>query len=101
MIKFPNDNNIKSNYITFLLFIINNKKKALLILNTIDETKISFKNDYNIHLCKKLIEKSDVEVNKDENDSFNEYKTDLQNLKELIRKTILLYFQFISLIFRM
>ena len=98
MIKFPNDNNIKSNYITFLLFIINNKKKALLILNTIDETKISFKNDYNIHLCKKLIEKSDVEVNKDENDSFNEYKTDLQNLKELIRKTILLYFQFISLL---
>ena len=35
MTKFYNDINIKSNYISFLLFIIKNRKKALLILNAI------------------------------------------------------------------
>ena len=69
------------------------------MLNTIiEEKKISFINYYIIHLCKKLIEKTDIQINKNENDSFNEYKMDLQNLKELIRKSTILYFQFISLL---
>jgi hypothetical protein len=67
--KFSDDISIKSNYISFLLYSTHNRKKALLMLNDIiEEKKISFINYYIIHLCKKLIEKTDMQINKNEND---------------------------------
>ena len=94
--KFNYDNNLKANYLAFLIFVINDNKKALLILNSIEGNNISFTNDYNIYLCKKLLEKTNNKIN--DNKSLSEYKNDLQKFKELIRKTIFLYFQFISLL---
>ena len=95
--KFPNDINLKVNYIMYLLFVINNSKKALLILNSIEDEKLSFINNYSIYLCRNLINKNNYEE-KDQNNSFEEYKNEFHKFQELIKKNIFLYFQFISLL---
>lgn len=93
--KFYNNFNFIVNYISFLIVELNNNKKALLLLNIIEEN-YSFSFNYSIHACRKLIYSSNTF--KHENFFLDNYKNDIQIFKELIKKTIFLYYQFMLLL---
>ena len=94
--KFSVNINLKSNYITFLIIEMNNAKKALIILNSINKNVLSFTINYNIYLCRKLIDKHHLIIT--EGNCLNEYQTNSKDFKDLIEKTILLYYKFMSLL---
>ena len=94
--KFSDNINLKSNYITFLIIEMNNAKKALIILNSINKNILSFTINYNIYLCRKLIDKYYLIIT--EKNCLNEYQINSKDFKDLIEKTILLYYKFMSLL---
>ena len=51
------DNNLKLNYIYFLVTKMNKTKKALILLNSIENKGIFFLLNYKIYLCRKIIDK--------------------------------------------
>ena len=95
--KFPNDTYLKINYTGFLLLVMNNIKKALLILDNIKENYLSLRIGYNIHLYRNLIIKYKSNII-EESDSIFQYKNEVKNFKDLIKKEIVFYRQFISLL---
>ena len=54
---FKNNDMIKFNYAMFLITKMNNKKQAIIILNSIKEEYVSFYMNYNIYRCRNLINK--------------------------------------------
>ena len=95
MSKFYNNINFIVNYISFLIVELNNNKKALLLLDIIEENFSFYFHNYNIHVCRKLIENSNITK---ENNFLDEYQNNIKKFKELIKKTILLYYQFMLLL---
>ena len=93
--KFKNSMLLKINYSMFLLVKMNNKKKSLIVLNTINNEIASFIINYNVHLCKKLINKWSL----DENTLYYNYRSNSNELKENIDKACQLYYEFWSLLY--
>ena len=94
--KFNDDISLKVNYAIFLISHMNYKKKALMILNRIDQN-ISFQNNFILYRTLKLSEKWNFSfVNT--NDSNFKYKQYTQEFKTLIKKLALLYYDFLSLL---
>ena len=95
--KFPNDITLKINYSMLLIFEMNHNKKALIILNKINEKIFSFQDNYNIYRCKRIINEYIINKNKNIIHSF-EYKKKIKDFKLLISKTTSLYYEFWTLI---
>ena len=95
--KFSGDNSLKYNYSIFLVTAMNYKKKALMILNTIKEKALSFQNKFDVHRAFRLIDKWKFShIHK--NSSTFIYRKNIQEFKAIIRKLILLYYDFMSLL---
>ena len=97
--KFSNDISLKINYSLFLIFEMNKKKKALIILNSINWSIYSFQDNYNIFRCQRLIDEYILNKSKNKNiiNSF-EYKKKVDNFKLLISTITSLYNNFWHLI---
>ena len=88
---------LKNNYSMFLIIDMNNKKKALKILEEIKDTVISLEQNYNIYRGKKIIEKySTSYANK--NNYIYEYRKTIQEFRIYIEKSVSLYYDFFSLL---
>ena len=94
--KFKNSINLKINYCNFLIIEMNNKKKAFFIINTIKNKLLSFLLNYNIYRCQELMDNYSIKEN-NENIFIAKYTDNLRNFKNLITKTILLQYEFLSL----
>ena len=94
--KFYSDIPLKINYAIFLIVELNNIKKALIILNSIDKTDKSPIINYEIFLIRKIIDKISSNIN--ENNNISKYKYKAKEFKNLIIKTFNLYYRFIGLI---
>ena len=94
--KFYFDIKLKIEYTIFLIYILNNKKKALIIFNSIKENA-SFQIGYNIHIIRNLF-KNSLYPTINGIHSLSEYKNNIQLLKELINKTIYIYLKFLTLL---
>ena len=93
--KFSSDINLKINYIAFLLTIINNKKKALLMLDDIEGNRISFLIGYNIHLYRHFIDKFYNTMNEEEDYFLTKHQNDITYFRALVKKTILSYNEYV------
>ena len=95
--KFNDNIELKSNYSVFLIVDMNNKKKAKLILKSIQNKILSFQMNYNIFRCEELINSCRI---KETNDNFIiiNYDNNFYELKKLITKVTLLRSEFLSLI---
>ena len=81
----------------FLIMEMNNKKKALMILEEIKDEMISLEQNYNIYRCKKIIENySSSFVHK--NNYIFEYRKNAQSFRVYIENVISLYYDFFSLL---
>ena len=94
--KFYNDIPLKISYVIFLITEINNIKKALIILNSIDENDKSLIINYEIYLIRKIINKISLNIN--ESNNISKYTYNVKEFKNLITKTFNLYYRFIGLI---
>ena len=95
--KFSNDISLKNNYSIFLLTTMNYKKKALMILNSIKNKTFSFQNKFEVYRISKLINKMHFSKFHKNNSTFR-YRKNLQEFKLIIKKIILLYYDFMSLL---
>ena len=95
--KFSDDVSLKNYYSIFLIMDMNYKKKALMILNSIQKKALSFLDNYNIFRTLRLIEKTKSSILNKKNSAF-EYRQKSQEFKDLIKKLINLYNEFISLL---
>ena len=93
--KFRKNAMIKNYYAFFLISKMNNKKKAINILNNINEEYISFHGNYNIYRCKTLIKKWASNIN----NFYFEYKNNINEFKKLISKLSKLYYEFWALLY--
>ena len=95
--KFNDNIELKRNYLVFLIVDMNNKKKAKLILKSIQNKILSFQMNYNIFRCEELINNCRI---KETNDNFNiiKYDNNFYELKKLITKVTLLRSEFLTLI---
>ena len=97
--KFPNDISLKINYSMFLIFEMNNNKKALICLNNINASILSFLENYNIFRCQRLIDEYIMNKNKTKNVIPSiEYKNKVHDFKSLVSKVTSLYYDFWTLI---
>ena len=97
--KFPNDIILKINYSMFLIFEMNNNKKALITLNNISTNIFYFEDNYNIFRCQRLIDEYIINKNKSTNTvNSYEYKKKVHEFKLLVSKTTSLYYDFWTLI---
>ena len=95
--KFPNNIFLKNYYSSFLIMDMNNKKKALIVINDIKDKIVSLQMNYNIYRCLKVIEDySSPFINK--NNSIFNYRKDVQDFKNNIENISLLYYDFLSLL---
>ena len=94
--KFENNNiMLKNDYSMFLMSKMNNKNKAIIVLNSIKNEYISFERNYNIYRNKRIIDKW---YPKDNSFHYN-YRYDIKEFKYLISKTTKLYYEFWSLLY--
>ena len=94
--KFSDDISLKTNYSIFLITEMNDRKKASIILNTIKDKKLSFQNNYHVYISFRLIKNNNF-PSFNENTNFS-YRKSIQEFKELIKKLLLLYHDFMSLL---
>ena len=92
--KFKDNPELKNAY-SMLLLKMNHKKQSIVLLNSIKDDKISFQTKYNVYRCKKLIDKFSAETNS----YYFNYRTRVNDFKNLIAKTTSLYNEFWSLIY--
>ena len=95
--KFPDNVSLRINYAFFLITRMNNKKKALIILNNIKNQKISFQDNYEVYRALNLIDKETYSFFNKNNPNL-EHRKNIQEFKTLIKKLILLYYDFMSLL---
>ena len=94
--KFSDDISLKTNYSIFLITEMNDMKKASIILKNIKNKRLSFQNNYNIYISLNLINKYNCSSDY-ENINFK-YRKSIQEFKELIKNSLLLYHDFMSLL---
>ena len=95
--KFPENIFLKNYYSSFLIMDMNNKKKALIVINDIKEKIVSLQMNYNIFRCLKIIEDySSPFINK--NNSIFNYRKEVQDFKINIENISILYYDFLSLL---
>jgi PAS domain-containing protein len=76
---------------------MNNKKKAVIVINDIKNKIVSLQMNYSIYRCVKIIENySSPFINK--NNSIFNYRKDVQDFKNNIENISLLYYDFLSLL---
>ena len=93
--KFPENIFLKNYYSSFLIMDMNNKKKAVIVINDIKDKIVSLQMNYNIFRCLKIIEDySSPFINK--NNSIFNYRKDVQDFKANIENISLLYYDFLS-----
>ena len=95
--KFNGNIFLKNHYSLFLILEMNNKKKALQILESIQDETYSLQTKYNIYICRRIIEKY-VSPFINNNNFYFEYRTNVQEFKMCMEKSSLLYYQFLSLL---
>ena len=95
--KFNGNIFLKNHYSIFLITYMNNRKKALIILDSIKDEITSLQTKYNIYRCRRIIENyCSPFINK--NNSIIEYRSKAQEFKNYIEKSALLYYQFLSIL---
>ena len=95
--KFNGNIYLKNHYSIFLINEMNNKKKALINLESINYNVVSFQTNYNIYRCRKIIENySSPFINK--NNSILNHRDDSKQIKTYIKNYSFLYCQFLSLL---
>ena len=95
--KFPANIFLKNYYSSFLIMEMNNKKKAVIVINDIKNKIVSLQMNYSIYRCVKIIENySSPFINK--NNSIFNYRKDVQDFKNNIENISLLYYDFLSLL---
>ena len=93
--KFKHDAMLKNDYAMFLMVKMNNKRKAIIVLNNIQDEYISFHRNYNIYRCRNLINKWPSSFNS----FYFNYRKNMNEFKQLISKTINLYYEFWNLLY--
>ena len=93
--KFKNNVILKNNYSLFLMTIMNNKKQALIVSNSINQENTSFLRNYNIYKCKKVINA----CNSEKNNFYYNYRKNANEFTNLISKISNLYYKFWSLLY--
>ena len=93
--KFKDDVTLKTTYAMFLASKMNNKKQALIVLNSISDRFLSFNRNYNIYRCKKIINKNTLTSNS----FYLNYRNDIKEFKELILELSKLYYEFWVLLY--
>ena len=97
ILKFKENILLKNHYSIFLLTEMNNKTKALIILEEIKDEILSLENNYIIYRCRKIVENyTSPFIN--QNSSLFDYKKNSQNFKIYIEKATILYYDFFSLL---
>ena len=95
--RFPYNIYLKNYYSSFLIMDMNNKKKAVVVINDIKDKIESLQMNYSIYRCLKVIENySSPFINK--NNSIFNYRKDVQDFKNNIENISLLYYDFLSLL---
>ena len=93
--KFHGNIFLKNNYSIFLITYMNNKKKALIVLDSITDDNISLQTKYNIYRCRKIIENYySPFINK--NNSIIEYRKNANDFKNHLKNAAMLYHEFLS-----
>ena len=95
--KFNGNIFLKNHYSVFLILEMNNKKKALLILESIKDENFSLETNNNIYVCRRIIEKY-ICPYINSNNFYFEYRKNVQDFKMCLEKSSLLYYQFLSLL---
>ena len=95
--KFNDNIELKNNYAIFLVSDMNNKKRAMHILDSIKNKILSFLINYNIFRCEELINNCKIKETGDDFIIIN-YENNFDELKKLITKVTLLRSEFLSLI---
>lgn len=93
--KFKDDATLKTSYAMFLASKMNNKKQAMIVLNSISDRFLSLNINYNIYRCKKIINKSVSTINS----FYLNYRNDIKEFKELILELSKLYYEFWVLLY--
>ena len=95
--KFKENIFLKNHYCVFLITEMNNKTKALIILEEIKDEVLSLEKNYIIFRCRKIVENyTSPFIN--QNNSLFDYKKNSQNFKIYIEKSTMLYYDFFSLL---
>jgi PAS domain S-box-containing protein len=77
---------------------MHNINKALIMIDRIGENILPFRIGYNIYLYKNFIDKYNTTINEVEGYSFFKYQNDVNNFKDLIKKAIVSYNEFMFLL---
>ena len=93
--KFRNNTMLKNDYAMFLMAKMNNKTKAIIVLNSIQDEYISFQRRYNIYRCRKLINKWPSSINC----FYFDYRNNIKEFRKLMSNTINLYYEFWTLLY--
>ena len=94
--KFRGNIFLKNHYCIFLITDMNNKKKSLIYLKSINQNEVySFSTKYNIYICRRITENY-ISPFINRNKALFEYRTDIQNFKLNIEKMSILYCEFLS-----
>ena len=95
--KFKENISIQNQYCMFLIMEMDNKKKALRLLEEIKNEMISLEQNYNIYRCQKIIENYSSSYMHKNNYNFD-YRKKAQGFRIYIGNVISLYYDFFSLL---
>ena len=90
--KFKDSSILKIDYSLFLTAKMYDSKKALMLINSINEDLMSFQSMYPIYICKSIIN----EFHPKTNSIYFEYQNTTKELEKLIAKVTMLYYDFWS-----
>ena len=101
--KFPNDINLRVNFVIFLFTKMNNRKEAKKELMSIHPSVFSFNDNFILYVCKKYLEECNYKniQNEEKYETINliqvlEYKNYYNEFKNMISKASSLYYDFWS-----
>ena len=95
--KFSGDISLNISYSNFLITDMNDKNKALMILNSIKKS-VSFIDNYYLFRALRLIKKWNFYSEGKDEDSYYQFRNKEQEFKSLIKRIINLYYDFFSLL---
>ena len=93
--RFMNNDMLKNDYALFLAMKMNNKRQAIIVLNSIKRNYFAFHRNYNIYRCRNIINEWSSGIN----DLYYKHRNNANKFRELIYKTINLYSEFWTLLY--